>query len=91
MADGQGVGGIGPEIVEYADAGGMLAGQEGGPIRGADGSGGVGMSEANALLGQLVEVRRFVEGVAIAGELRPTEVVGQHVYDVGFLLFRKGE
>ena len=69
----------------------MLAGQEGRPVGRTDGSGGVGVGEAHALLGQLVEMGRFMEGVAIASEFRPTEVVGQHEDDVRFLLIGESE
>ena len=89
VADGEGIGGVRSEIIQYAHPGGVLAGQEGRPIGRAYGCGGVGIGEAHTLLGQLVEMGRFMEGIAIAGELRPAEVVGQHEYNVRLLLLGK--
>ena len=40
------------------------------------------MGEAQALLGKLVEMGRLVEGIAIACEFRPAQVVGENENDV---------
>jgi hypothetical protein len=90
LADGEGIGRVRTEVVKDANSGGVLSGQECGPVWRAYGSGGIGMGEPEALLGQLVKVRGLVKGVSITTELRPPQVVGENEYDVGWALFGKG-
>ena len=49
------------------------------------------MGKPDALLGQLVEVGRFVEGIPIATEFRPPEVVGKNEDDVRLAVFGKSQ
>ena len=91
VTDGKGVGGIRPQVVEYADSRGVLTGQERGPVRRADGSCCVGVCKANALLGQFVEVGGFVKGVPVASEFGPAEIIGENEDDVGLAVFGKSK
>ena len=47
------------------------------------------MGEPEALLGQFVEVGRFVEGIPIACQFRPPKVVGKNEDDVGLVVLGK--
>jgi len=69
--------------VREVQAGGIFAGQQGGPGGGADRAGLVTVREADAILGQLVDVRRLVELASIAGEIGLSHVVDQDYDDVG--------
>ena len=69
--------------VREVQAGGIFAGQQGGPGGGADRAGRVAVGEADAILGQLVDVRRLVELASIAGEIGLSHVVDQDYDDVG--------
>jgi hypothetical protein len=53
----------------------------------ADGAG-VELSEAQALLRETVEVRRLVEGVAVAPEVGPPKIVGENEDDIRRRRFR---
>ncbi len=64
------------------EAGGRLAGEQGGAGGGADGAGGVGLGEAHAVLGKLVDVGGLVVFGAVAAEVGPAHVVDEHDDDV---------
>ena len=61
----------------------VAPGQQGDARRRAGRRAGVAVGEANALGGEPVDVRGDVVGPAAAGEISPSEVVGEHEDDVG--------
>ena len=60
-----------------------LAGHDAGARRRADRTGGVGVGESRAVPGQAVQVRRLVEGAAVASEVALPQVVGEKEQHVG--------
>ena len=48
-------------------------------------TGRVGVIEPHTLLGQSINVRRFVEGTAVATHVRPTQVIDQKENDIRML------
>lgn len=76
--DGVEAGAIGSSSRQKAGAGG-----------GADGSGGVAVGEADAFLGEGVEVRGLDHGAAVAPEVAKSEVVGEKNDDVGWFFSKK--
>jgi hypothetical protein len=63
--------------------GGVLAGHDAGPGRGADGAGRIGVGEAHPGGGQTVDIRGPVEGTAVDPGIAPAQVVDQDEEDVG--------
>ena len=61
----------------HVQAGRVPAGKDGHPGRRADRAGGVGIGKAHTLPGQAIEVRGPVKIIAVAGQARPPEVIGQ--------------
>ena len=59
------------------ETGGVLAGEQRGAGGGADGAGGVGLGEAEAIAGERVEMRRFVIRMTGAAEVAPAEIVDE--------------
>src|SRR5262249_23031795 len=76
------VGAAGDEVGEV-EALRVLAGDQRGARRRADGAGGVGGGELYAVGGEAVEVRRAVVGAAVTAEVAGAEVVDQDDDDVG--------
>ena len=66
-------------------------GQDGGAGRGTYGAGRVALSKLGPLFGEAVEVGGLDDGVPVAGEVTPAQVVGQEDDEVrlGFLLCGK--
>ena len=62
----------------------MLAGEENTAGGGADGSAGVMVAEANAFLGQLVNVGGLDFGLTVGSEFAVSEVIGEDEDDIGF-------
>ena len=74
-------------MVVSADAGLVLTGDEGRAAGGTDGGCGVGPIEADAALGERVEVGGLDEGFAVTGELW-ADVLGEDPEDVGARILR---
>ena len=83
-------GGLGGEGSFDAGSVGVFAGEDGGAGGGANGGVGVPLGEADAGLGEAVEVGRFDFGVAVAGDVADTVVVGDDEQDVGFAAGLRG-
>jgi len=73
---------FGPQVVRYSHPGRVLAGHQAGPIGRANGGRSIGVRESHALSGHKVQAWGFVERVAIAPQLCPAQVVGEHHDDV---------
>ena len=83
VGGGQCVGGVWPEIIQDAQAGGVLSGQQGGPVWRADRGGGVSVGQSQAVSCQAVQVGCLVETVAVASQFGPAQVVGKNEDDIG--------
>ena len=68
--------------VREMQAGGIFAGQQGGAGGGAYRAGRVAVGEADAILGQLVDVGRLVESAAVAGQVGLSHVVYENDDDI---------
>jgi len=69
--------------VGQVEAGGVFAGQQGGPGGRADRASRVTVREADAVLGELVDMGRLVELAAVAGEVGLPHVIHENHDDVG--------
>ena len=61
----------------------VLSGKEDAAGRGADGSSGVVMGEADSFFGQLVNIGSLDFGLSVGAEFAISEVIGQNKNDVG--------
>jgi hypothetical protein len=75
-------------VLRDAEAGLVLARLQIGP-RGRADRPCIELRESHPLAGQPVDVRRFVEAVAVTRQVRPAEIIGQDQDDVGRALRRE--
>jgi len=68
---------VGPEIIGNANPGRVLPRHQGGTIRRANRCGSVRIGKTHSLLCEPVEIRRFVESVAVAAQLGPAQIVSK--------------
>ena len=85
LTNRQGIGRVGPKIVENSYASGVLSGQERGPVGRADGSCCVGVCKAKALLGQFVEVGGLNVGMSHETVIGVALIIRQNQDNVGRL------